>query len=391
MNHMISKKTKYILMPDSFKGTMDALTVCNIMQDAILEYDSDADIICVPVADGGEGTVDCFLKAFGGKKKYRDVRGPYGDKKSAYYGVIDDCAIIELATVAGFSSDDRCHANPAKASTYGVGELIKDAVRDGMKKIIIGLGGSCSNDGGAGIAAALGTKFYDKNNNLFVPTGESLCNIVKIDNSETEKVLKDVDVQVMCDIDNPLYGPSGAAFVFAPQKGADMDMVVEMDKNLQYMSKKIKEYLGMDVSSIPGGGAAGGAGAGAYAYLGADLKQGINVILDLLDFENTIGDDTVIFTGEGQFDSQSLGGKVVVGISRRAKAVNVPVIAVVGRIKESDIDTTALGITKIYQTDPGNYETQADLKNHCRRDLKKTMCEIMQTILTPSAVCTTSS
>lgn len=363
---------KIIVMPDSFKGTMDAIEVCDIMKAAILAREPQAEVICVPVADGGEGTIACFLHAFGGERIPAVVTGPYGAKKEAYYGRSGNTAIVEMAVAAGFStvSGER---NPAKATTYGVGELIRQAVESGCRRIILGLGGSCTNDGGAGMAAALGVLFYNAEGKPFIPTGNTLHQISRIDTASCERFLQGITVEAMCDIDNPLYGSRGAAFVFAPQKGADEAMVKELDQNLRCYAAVISRELGVSVETLKGGGAAGGMGAGAYVFLHADLKQGINVILDQMQFEDMLPTCDLIFTGEGQLDLQSLGGKVVVGISRRAMKAGVPVVAVAGRVQENLPDLTQVGITAAYQADPGTYRDLQDMQRNCRHDLYRAM------------------
>ncbi|MCQ4636192.1 glycerate kinase [Anaerovorax odorimutans] len=377
MDRETPTQEKYFLMPDSFKGTMDAIEVCRIMKASILRHDPAAQVISVPIADGGEGTVDCFLHAFGGKKRTVRVTGPYGKPMWACYGRIGETAVVEMAAVSGFSKGKEGKNDPSAATTYGVGELMKAAVSDGMKKIILGLGGSCTNDGGAGMAAALGVKFYDAKGEEFIPAGKDLDRICRIDTAECERTLKGVEIEAMCDIDNPLYGPNGAACVFAPQKGADPDMVKRLDQNLRVYARRILEATGIDVSLLTGGGAAGGMGAGASALLGAELKQGIDVILDLLNFETILRECKVIFTGEGQLDRQSLGGKVVVGIARRARKAEVPVIAVVGTVKGDVSPIYDLGVEKVFQTDPGIYRSEEELKKNCRRDLERTMDRVL--------------
>ena len=377
MNKKAPTKEKYVIMPDSFKGTMDAIEVCRIMETSIKAYDPQAQIISVPIADGGEGTVDCFLHAFGGEKKEAQVTGPFGETVHACYGRIGETAVVEMAAVSGFSIGKKGGNNPSTATTYGVGELIKAAVSGGAKKIVLGLGGSCTNDGGAGMAAALGVRFYDEQGNLFLPTGGTLDQISRIETSECGRFLKGIQIEAMCDIENPLYGPNGAAYVFAPQKGANPDMVKDLDLNLRIYAQRIKEWTGIDVSEIKGGGAAGGMGAGAFAFLGAELKQGIGVILDLLDFETTLRDCRVIFTGEGQLDRQSLGGKVIAGIARRAKKAQVPVIAVVGTVKGDISPIYDLGVSNVFQTDPGTYKNEEELKRNCRKDLARAMMQAL--------------
>lgn len=368
---------KYLIMPDSFKGTMDSIEVCEIMKSAVLEKNPGAEVVTVPVADGGEGTVDCFLSAFGGKKKTVTVTGPYGKKVQAAYGITGDTAIIEMAAASGFALTDNGMRDPSAATTFGVGEIVRDAVKSGCRRIILGLGGSCSNDGGAGMAAALGTVFYDESGRSFVPVGRNLDRISRIDKTASDRLLGNVAIEAMCDIDNPLYGPRGAAYVFAPQKGADEAMVRVLDGNLKKYAETVKAETGADISELAGGGAAGGTGAGAYVFLGARLRQGIDVILDMLGFEKLIKDCRVIFTGEGSFDSQSLGGKVAVGISRRAMKAGIPVIVVAGSVADNISGLSEVGITDVFQTDPGTYESQSEMFANCRKDLKRTMLEIL--------------
>ena len=377
------RESRYLLMPDSFKGTMSAMEVCDIMKRAILQCDHDAQVVSVPVADGGEGTVDCFLYAFGGEKKTVTVTGPYGEKKEAFYGVTGekgDTAIVEMAAAAGFSAEgsDGRRRDPSSATTFGVGELIKAAVEGGARKVILGLGGSCTNDGGAGMAAALGTVFYDETGITFVPVGKTLDRVARIDTRETKKLLADVSIDVMCDIDNPLYGPQGAAYVFAPQKGADEEMVQMLDDNLKAFAAAIKGETGKDVSKLPGGGAAGGMGAGAFALLGAKLSQGIDVILDMMGFEELVKGCRAIFTGEGQFDRQSLGGKVAVGIGRRARRAGIPVIVVAGRVAEDLPGLADVGISRVFQTAPRPYKNRQEMLKRCRKDLLDTMIRVLE-------------
>ena len=306
---------KFVLVPDSFKGTMSSTEICAIMSEEILKQVPDADITSIPVADGGEGTVDCFLEATKGEKYYETVKGPYFEEMEGFYATINNgkTAIIEMAACAGLPLvDDR--KNPALTTTFGVGQLIDCAIKRGCKDIVIGLGGSCTNDAGCGCAAALGVKFLNEKNVEFVPTGGTLNEIVKIDISGINTEIKNCNITVMCDIDNPLYGENGAAFVYAPQKGADDETVKELDENLKHLSDIIKEQLDINVSDLAGGGAAGGMGAGIVAFLGGKLSQGINVVLDIVKFEEIIKSADLILTGEGKIDSQSIRGKVVIGV-----------------------------------------------------------------------------
>lgn len=235
-----------------------------------------------------------------------------------------------------------------KTTTYGVGQLILAAVNRGVKKIIVGLGGSCTNDGGCGAASAVGIKFFNDKGEEFIPTGGTLKDIVKIDVSEKNEALKGVEIITMCDIDNPMYGPTGAAHVFAPQKGADPEMVLALDEGLKHLAEVIKKDLNMDVSGIPGAGAAGAMGAGMIAFFNSKLKMGIETVLDTVDFDSVIADADMVFTGEGKIDTQSLRGKVVIGVAKRANKHNVPVVAIVGGADEGIDAAYDLGITSIF-------------------------------------------
>lgn len=362
---------KCLVIPDSFKGTMTSIEVCGIMNDAILKHFPDCEVISVPIADGGEGTVDCFLEILGGEKILARTRGPFFEEIETFYGITGDTAIIEMAAAAGLSLA-KSPMNPATATTFGVGQLISDAISKGCKNIILGLGGSCTNDGGAGAAAALGARFLDSDEKEFIPTGGTLSRISEIDLSALKKQMEGITVTAICDIDNPVYGPSGAAFIFAPQKGANAEMTAFLDENLQAYVNTIHQSLDIDVSRLKGGGAAGAMGAGVYAFLGAALKPGIDIVLDSIHFDELLEDCDYIITGEGKLDRQSLGGKAVIGIGRRAAKKNVPVIAVVG-CAEIDLEKAReQGITAVFPS--VHSELPLDiLKLRCRSDLSDAM------------------
>lgn len=339
----------FILVPDSFKGTLSAIEVCNIMKSSIKNLYEDANIISVPVADGGEGTVDAFLYALGGEKKSVWVSDAFNEQKIlAHYAMLkDDIAIIEMATCAGLPLVKN-RLEPDKTTTFGVGELIIDAVNSGAKKIILGLGGSATNDGGCGMASALGVKFKDEQDQEFIPTGGTLSQIYKIDMNNIYSKIKDVEFISMCDVDNPLCGRLGASAVFAPQKGADEDMVKLLDEGLAHLAKIIKRDLHIEVKDIKGAGAAGGLGAGNIAFLQSKLTKGIDVILDTINFDELVSKADIVFTGEGKFDSQSLHGKVVMGVANRSQKYKTPVIVVTGAIGENIQEAYNKGITAIF-------------------------------------------
>lgn len=339
----------FILVPDSFKGTLSAIEVCNIMKSSIKNLYKDANIISVPVADGGEGTVDAFLYALGGEKKSIWVSDAFNEQKIlAYYAMLkDDIAVIEMAACAGLPLVKN-RLEPDKTTTFGVGELIIDAINSGAKKIILGLGGSATNDGGCGMAAALGVKFKDEQDQEFIPTGGTLSQIYKIDMNNIYPKIKDVEFISMCDVDNPLCGKLGASAVFAPQKGADEDMVKLLDEGLAHLAKIIKRDLHIEVKDIKGAGAAGGLGAGSIAFLQSKLTKGIDVILDTIKFDELVSKADIVFTGEGKFDSQSLHGKVVMGVANRSQKYKTPVIVVTGAIGENIQEAYNKGITAIF-------------------------------------------
>lgn len=339
----------FILVPDSFKGTLSAIEVCNIMKSSIKNLYKDANIISVPVADGGEGTVDAFLYALGGEKKSIWVSDAFSEQKIlAHYAMLkDDIAVIEMAACAGLPLVKN-RLEPDKTTTFGVGELIIDAINSGAKKIILGLGGSATNDGGCGMAAALGVKFKDEQDQEFIPTGGTLSQIYKIDMNNIYSKIKDVEFISMCDVDNPLCGKLGASAVFAPQKGADEDMVKSLDEGLAHLAKIIKRDLHIAVKDIKGAGAAGGLGAGSIAFLQSKLTKGIDVILDTINFDELVSKADIVFTGEGKFDSQSLHGKVVMGVANRSQKYKTPVIVVTGAIGENIQEAYNKGITAIF-------------------------------------------
>ena len=339
----------FILVPDSFKGTLSAIEVCNIMKSSIKNLYKDANIISVPVADGGEGTVDAFLYALGGEKKSIWVSDAFNEQKIlAHYAMLkDNIAVIEMAACAGLPLVKN-RLEPDKTTTFGVGELIIDAINSGAKKIILGLGGSATNDGGCGMAAALGVKFKDEQDQEFIPTGGTLSQIYKIDMNNIYSKIKDIEFISMCDVDNPLCGRLGASAVFAPQKGADEDMVKLLDEGLAHLAKIIKRDLHIEVKDIKGAGAAGGLGAGSIAFLQSKLTKGIDVILDTIKFDELVSKADIVFTGEGKFDSQSLHGKVVMGVANRSQKYKTPVIVVTGAIGENIQEAYNKGITAIF-------------------------------------------
>lgn len=363
---------KIILIPDSFKGTMSSQEICSIMEKGIRGYYPEAEIVSIPVADGGEGSVDSFLQAMGGEKRTVVVKGPYMEDMEAFYGVVGgNTAIIEMAACAGLPlvGDDK---HPDRTTTYGVGQLMLHAVRNGCTKLVVGLGGSATNDAGCGAAAAAGVRFIDEDGKEFVPTGGTLGNVVKIDRSGLAKEFSGVEIVTMCDIDNPFSGVTGAAYIFGPQKGADEEMVRKLDAQMKRLADIIAKDCGMDVQAIPGSGAAGGMGGGMAAFFGSQLQMGIETVLDTVHFDDLVKDADLVLTGEGKIDGQSLRGKVVIGVARRAKAQSIPVIAIVGDIGDDIEGAYAEGVCGIFSTNRVAVEFKQAAKR-CKSDMALTI------------------
>ena len=342
---------KVILMPDSFKGTMSSSEICGIMEKAVRAYYPDAEVVPIPVADGGEGSVDAFLAAVGGERVTVPVRGPYMEEMEGYYGLLDggSTAVIEMAACAGLPLvGENRHAE--KTTTYGVGQLMAHAAGRGCKKMIVGLGGSATNDFGAGAAAALGVRFLDEAGEEFVPVGENLARVAKIDMSGLLPALRGIEVITMCDIDNPLCGKNGAAHIFGPQKGADPAMVEYLDGQLRAIAETVKRELGRGVADLPGAGAAGGMGGGMVAFLGSRLQMGIETVLDTVGFDRLVSDADLVLSGEGKIDTQSLRGKVVIGVARRGKNPGVPREALGRDIGDNIENANVEGVSAVFST-----------------------------------------
>lgn len=318
-----------LVLSDSFKGTLSSPDICRIARSLhIPGWHIDA----LPVADGGEGTTDCFLDACGGQRIALPVSGPFGGTIDGFYGLLPDgTAVVECAAAAGLHQAEG-RPDPEAATTYGVGQLLAHALDHGAKRLILGLGGSCTNDGGCGAAAALGVRFYDRQGRGFVPTGGTLADIETIDLSGRHPGLRPGVLTVMCDIDNPLYGETGAAYIFAPQKGANDACVQRLDAGLRHLAAVLHAQLGAKVDTLPGGGAAGGFGAGCAALLCGALRSGITTVLDTVDFDRRAVDCDLVVTGEGSFDAQSLGGKAISGVAGRCQKLHVPAAVLAGRV-----------------------------------------------------------
>jgi len=373
---------KIVLAPDAFKGTMSSIEICQLMEAAIQSHFPQTEVVSIPIADGGEGTVDCFLMAVGGRKIEVTVKDPYFQDIPCFYGLIHggQTAVIEVAACIGLPLVDS-NKNPAITTSFGVGQMISNAVLRGCSQIIIGLGGSCTNDAGCGCLAALGVKFLDNYNTTFIPTGNTLKLIRKMDLSGLLPELENCSVRIMCDINNPLYGKQGAAHVYAPQKGADPDMVIELDDNLRHFSVVLEKTLKRDIHSLSGAGAAGGMGAGLLVLPESTLSSGIDTILETIGFQNILEGADLVLTGEGRFDQQSLNGKVVMGIAKLAHKFDVPVIAIVGDIGEGIEEAYEMGLNGIISINRKAIPFE-QAKKSCKSDLALTLDNLFRMVKT---------
>lgn len=343
-------KIKILIAPDSFKGSLTALEVSESIEKGIRKILPEAEVKILPMADGGEGTVQSLVDATGGRIVCKDVTGPLGEPVRAFFGVLGDekTAVIEMATASGLPLVPDDKKDPTRTTTYGTGELIKAALDEGVKKIVIGIGGSATNDGGVGMAQALGVRFLNNQGEEIGYGGGELGFINSIDITGLDPRIKETDVTVACDVSNPLYGKQGAAYIYGPQKGADSEMVKLLDDNLRHYSKIIERTLNKDISNIPGTGAAGGLGAGLIAFLDAELKSGIDIVLQVSNFEDHLAGVNLVITGEGSIDYQSARGKTPVGVARKAKEYGLPVVAICGMIGDDLEGVYKKGIDAVF-------------------------------------------
>lgn len=324
-----------LIATDSFKGSLSSVEAAACVQKGILRVFPDAEITIMPVADGGEGTVETILAGLAGKAVYETALNPLGKPVEALFAILDTGeAVIEMAKASGLLLVDPGERDILSASTYGTGQLIKKALDMGCRKICIGIGGSATNDAGAGMAQALGVRFLDKDGRELPPGGGALGNLDRIDCMNVDPRLKECEVIVMCDVNNPLCGKDGASRTYGPQKGATHDMILKLDQNLTHFADIIKRDLGIDAREYPGAGAAGGLGMGLMCFAGAKLVRGIDTVLDLSAFDEKMKKTDVVITGEGKLDQQTMRGKVIYGILERCEKAEKPVIAICGRVTD---------------------------------------------------------
>ena len=339
---------KIILAPDSFKGSLTSMEVAEAMEAGIERVLPGADCIKIPMADGGEGTVQSLLDAVGGELIGCEVTGPAGQSVTAGYGMLADngTAVIEMAAASGLTLVGGDTMNPLKTTSFGTGELIRHALDRGAQKIILGIGGSATNDAGVGLAQALGVVFRTGDGSVIRENGAGgmLYKIESVDLDDRRPELDQARILVACDVDNPLTGKNGAAAVFAPQKGADADMVKLLDDNLKHLAGVIKRELGVDVDAMPGAGAAGGLGAGLHVFAGAELDSGIEIISGATSIETHLRSADLVFTGEGRVDFQTAFGKTPAGIARLAGEYGVPVITIGGGLADDAVEVFKHGI-----------------------------------------------
>jgi glycerate kinase len=343
---------KCIIAADSFKGSGSSLAVCSDIRDGMNRVYPDAQYEIIPVADGGEGTVDAVITAGEGTRQTLTVTGPLAEPVEAFWGLLPGAkAVIEMASASGLPLVPGDKKDPMKTTTYGTGELIRAALDAGSREILIGVGGSATNDCGVGMAQALGGKFLDEHGKEIGFGGGELSKLAHIDLSGLDERIREAHISVACDVTNPLCGPDGASAVYGPQKGADAQMVEVLDANLLHCSKVIERDLGIPIADIPGSGAAGGLGGGLVGFLGAELVGGIDAVLTLLEFDKMLEGVDLVITGEGKLDHQTAFGKVPAGVATWAKkTAGIPVVAIVGDIGEGFEAVYEIGIDVVIST-----------------------------------------
>ena len=355
---------KILFASDSFKGSLTSMQISNLLKQATSEIFPNAQTVSMSVADGGEGTMDSLVNSLGGTWKTVDVLGPLQENIKARYGILPEGkAIIEMAEASGLPLVPSDKRNPQKTTSYGTGMLIRDALENGITDITIAIGGSATNDGGMGAMQALGIKFLDENNNELTGCGENLSKVKNIDLDNLHHAVAKTNFTVMCDVTNPLLGNQGATYTFGHQKGADDTMLAELEYGMSIYANKIKSIIGKDISGKEGSGAAGGLGFALMAFLGAKLQSGIDVVLDLLDFDKKLKDVDLVITGEGRMDNQSAFGKVPSGIGKRCKKMGVPAVAIVGGLLSGYESIYNCGIESVTTTINGAMTIDEALAN----------------------------
>ncbi len=351
---------KIVIAAQGFKGSLTARQVCLAIGAGVVRALPEAETAIIPMADGGEGTAQALVDARGGRMMATEVTGPLGEPVTAHWGLLDDdSAVIEMAAASGLTlSRER---NPLLATTYGTGELISAALQRGCRRMIIGIGGSATNDGGAGMAQALGARLLDGEGKPLARGGAALSTLEHIDINDLDPRLDGCDIVVASDVTNPLCGPEGASAVYGPQKGADDNMIARLDAALSHYADVIKRDLGVDIRDVPGAGAAGGLGAGLMAFLKAKLLPGVDIVIQAAGLAEALQGASLAFTGEGRIDGQTARGKVPAGVAGEAERLDVPVVAIVGGIGEGYREVYQLGIDAVFSIAPGPITLQQSL------------------------------
>lgn len=371
---------KIVVASDSFKGSVSSLEVADACEKGIRKVYPQCQVVKLPIADGGEGTIDALVTATAGTRITCLVHNPLMQPIEAVYGILGDrrTAVIEMATASGLTLISPEQRNPMQTTTYGTGQLIRDALNRGCREFLIGIGGSATNDAGTGMLQALGFQFLDEAGQPLGQGGEILSHIARIDKSTIPEELSQCRFIVACDVNNPFSGPQGAAYIFAPQKGADAATVSLLDKGLKHFARLVYETENRAIDTIPGAGAAGGLGGGCIAFLHAQLKPGIDTVLDALDFARQIEGADLIITGEGKMDAQTIMGKAPIGIVRAAQQQRIPVIALTGSVEDIDLLNTA-GFDAVYciQQGPASLE-QAMEKSFTCLNIERTISQCLR-------------
>ena len=376
------KIKKILISPQEFKESLTGLEVANAIQEGINKVDSKIKTSLVPVADGGDGTLQTMVDVTGGEIITETVRDPLGRNIDSVWGKLgdDSSAVIEMAKASGLALLNENEKSATLTSTYGTGQLFKFALDQGIKNFIIGIGGSATNDGGAGFVSALGAKLYDENGKEVESNGISLSSIRDIDMSNFDKRVKNTSVRVACDVTNPLCGNEGASAIFGPQKGANPEEVNLLDKNLLHWASLIKDQLGKDILNVPGAGAAGGLGAGLMAFTDAELSIGANIVLDSLNYDEHLRDVDLVIVGEGSTDKSTQFNKSPVAVAMRAKKLGIPVICLSGSVGQGYSESRDLGISSFFSIVSGPTELKYAIENAHELIVKSTE-EIIRSLI----------
>lgn len=340
---------KILVVPDSYKGSLSSKEVAECMEQGILEVLPEAQVCKIPIADGGEGTVDAILSVTRGEARQLEVVGPQGGTVTAVYGIFDEgrSAVIEMASASGLMLVPPDQLNPMTATTYGTGQVIKEVLESGVRKLVVGIGGSATNDGGVGMAQALGVRFLDASGEEIGYGGRELHRICTIDTSRLHPAIAECEITIASDVTNPLCGPDGASHIFGPQKGATPEMILKLDEGLKHLAAVIQEQLGIDIANAAGAGAAGGLGAGLMAFLNAKMARGIDIVLEAARFDEEVRDADLVFTGEGRTDAQTVFGKTPAGVAKISKKYNKPVVCISGGVTADAFEIYSIGIDVI--------------------------------------------